>query len=154
MVWRHGPIHAATVLLGELVATAGSRMKLVVVEGKKSDVGTRLCRKINADDRLLRRLFTAKCCFTLSQPGGFYRSDDSRVTEVSGMPAPVEYKDCARALECHSGRSQSFTPRSRRTFSVAASSVHAANVWAAWRTSSIGGNVGAMRRLVSFGSRP
>ena len=51
-------------------------------------------------------------------------------------------------------RGQSFTPRSRNSFSVAASSVHVAIAWAAWRTSSIGGNVGAMRRLVSFGSRP
>jgi hypothetical protein len=81
------------------------------------------------------------------------------MTSVWSNAGAVAYTDCAidlayRAVECHFGRSQSFTPRSRKSFSVAASSVHVASAWAAWRTSSIGGNVGAMRRLMSFGSRP
>ena len=53
----------------------------------------------------------------------------------------MAYTDCAidqaHAVDCHSGRGQSFTPRSRNSFSVAASSVHVAIAWAAWRTSSI-----------------
>jgi hypothetical protein len=68
-------------------------------------------------------------------------------------PTPPTNGDL-NAVECHSRRSQSFTPRSRKSFSVAASSVHVARAWAAWRTSSNGGNVGAMRKFVSFGSRP
>jgi len=39
-------------LLSELVATAASWMKFVVVNRKKSDVGTRLCCKFNGDARL------------------------------------------------------------------------------------------------------